>query len=155
MQASPLFSLTSALPIAAQWIGLITLVILGLVAIYGVFDGAVKTRTKEKDTLEEKLISTFRERVGQLEQSLKETVVDLEKMRGELIKLKTENLLLTSILKGRDDDSIKYREQVLEAIKLAPEILELSRNHQRDMEHLLRSMDILSLRVSKGEEVKQ
>lgn len=105
-----------------------TAFVIGLVALWGLFDTRTKQRRKELDEQEDRLITLLKEEISQLKKSQEEGEIrvremsekytkELRDLRDKIIKVNGENEILKALLEGRDKTSLEFQKQGFEAIK--------------------------------------
>jgi predicted RNase H-like nuclease (RuvC/YqgF family) len=135
------------------WAGIISLVVFGAVAIYGLFDKRNKERTKEVNGSEDRLIDILQKTVSELETKVNKQSKDIENLTVEVHELKKDNEKYIKIFQGRDDATKEYQAKGLEAISKIDEmhnsmstLVESIKNTNSAMEKLIslvgKSMDI-------------
>lgn len=107
------------------WLAVVTFVVVGGVAIYGIFDKARRERTKQvedqADQAGSKLVNILQETVDELDKKVTEQsrqIVTLEKKVGDLEKTNED---LTKVLQGRDQQTQDFYKQSAEARMLITE----------------------------------
>jgi uncharacterized coiled-coil DUF342 family protein len=144
-----------------SWLGFIGMSVLGVLAVVGFFDKGKKSRERDADEVENRLIGLFKEQIAQLEKK----VADLEKKTNDqscTIASLTEKILITEetnemlkeMLVGRDAESKDFRERADKAIGKVDhiengnkEILKSINNLYTIMEKLLESNNKTSPKV--------
>lgn len=107
------------------WLGLVFMFIIAITNFKLTRDKTIKERTKEVDSLDQKLISGLKETVGQLEKKV-QLLEDQHSKNAELItQLSASNQTMRDILQGRDKDSLEFQRQGLETMKLFGEVSKL------------------------------
>lgn len=103
------------------WLGLIAMVVLGGVAIYGLVDKTMRDRRKDVNAAADDLVGILSKTVEELKAKVGEMEKDLEKTNIAITELKKENETLVKVLQGRDDATLKFQQEVLEAVQLGEE----------------------------------
>lgn len=110
--------LSNAIP---AWIGVLTIIALGLVSIYGLFDKAQADKKKSLEKSEDRLVNILQETVDHLELKLDKAMEDIETLNTKVESLQKENETLTDVLQGRDKKTEEFYRQVFDSIKVSQE----------------------------------
>jgi len=101
------------------WVTALTLIIFGLVALIGIFDRNMRDRRKETDAQEDRIIDLYKVEIEELNKSLAKTNKEIEILKAKMLKLETENSVMTKLIQGRDTEAIKYRERGIQTMDMA------------------------------------
>jgi len=113
----------------AGWIGVIGVIVVGGVAVWGLIDKTMRDRRKDAIDAADDVIVVLKEKVEILEKKVK----TLEDEQGVHIKQITElratNETLTKILQGRDDKTIEFQRGVTQNVAEIHEIVKATEEH--------------------------
>jgi hypothetical protein len=101
------------------WIGVLTVLVFGAVAIYGLFDKRQRERRKETDGSEDRLMDILSKTVTELQKKVDKQTSDIDGLIKEVGELKRDNEKYIKIFQGRDETTTKFYEQAFESMKLA------------------------------------
>lgn len=103
---------------AGGWIGLLTTVVVGIFALITLLDRSSASRRKEKDELDEGLITSLKETIAEmsrkidvLENNQKENVASINQLLGE-------NNIMKRLLENRDERSLAAQAAAIETNQL-------------------------------------
>lgn len=119
------------------WLGIATAVIVGFVAIFGVFDTKFRARRKVVDGTEDRIISLLQTEVGELTKKVDLQSQEILMLRGEIGIVKTENVTLMKVLQGRDERAEKFYAQSAENIAISKQTNEIVKALSEDMRKLI------------------
>lgn len=122
----------------------ITLVIVGGVAIYGIADKTMRDRRKDALEAADGLIGTLQKTIVELEDRLKTVEVDYKSMSTQMAALHVANETLTKVLQGRDDNSIQFQSKVFEAVNLAQDTNKIVRALENGVEKMVKATEHLA-----------
>ena len=106
-----------------DWLALTAMVLMGGFAGYGVFDRERKKREKEGDEADDRLISLLKGTVESLEKQVNKMQSQVSELSTKVQKLQTENDMLRGILQGRDSNTKKIQDEMVENIQRNKETL--------------------------------
>ena len=107
-----------------EWVLIGTAVIVGFIALWGVLDKALRDRSKEKTSLEDKIRELYQTESKELQEKIENLVVEVK-------RLTTENEVITKIFQGRDNQTIEFQKQGFEVMKQFAETSQvISETHQ-------------------------
>ena len=109
--------MTNLLVQSGTFLTLATVVVLGAVAVFGLWDKKAKERRKDVDGEEDRLIKLLKENVDNLIKKVDQQETDIKKLTKKVQDLEHENTLLVRVLQGRDEETQKFYQQAYEAIK--------------------------------------
>lgn len=101
--------------------GVATLVFLGLLAAWGIWDKTLRDRRKEAVAGAEDVIELLEKKVQVLTGRVDELEDEQEEHIRQIRELKATNDTLTKILQGRDEATLAFQREVLNAVKLGVE----------------------------------
>jgi len=125
------------------WLGIITLIIVGAVAVWGVIDKTMRDRRKEALEAADGLINTLKEQIETLTGRVDDLEEEQELHIKQLTELKATNELLTKILQGRDETTLAFQRQMLEAVKIGSETNSIVRNTESQIGKLTEAIGSL------------
>jgi seryl-tRNA synthetase len=106
-----------------EWLGLIAIASVGILAVIGVFDKTRKGVRSETDKAETELIAVLKETVEALKEKIESYEVRIKKqdekiteIKESFIRVEAENKTLKQVFQGIDKDSVKYREKGLKSM---------------------------------------
>lgn len=100
-------------------IAIVTLIVAGAFAVYGLWDKNARERRRESDTSEDRLIDLLKKTVDELEKKVNKQTTDIETLTKQMKHLEKENETLVKVLQGRDDQTQQFYKQMLDSIKVA------------------------------------
>lgn len=100
-------------------LAVITVIVVGAVALWGVIDRKMRDRRKEALDGAEDVIGILKEKVEALTTRVNDLEDEQEEHIRQIRELKATNETLTKILQGRDEATIAFQQQVLAAAKIA------------------------------------
>ncbi len=99
----------------------ITLVVVGLVAIYGLLDREFKTRMKEKlgeeNSLDDRIKTLYKEESAAQEKRITDLTKKLLVMEEDIKRLSTENRVMRDVLQGKDSQSVEFQKMGMDSMK--------------------------------------
>lgn len=98
-------------------------IILGFVALYGLFDKQLKDRNKEKDGLEDRIRSLYKEESAAQEEKITNLTQKVDELQKKLEKISIENRIMKDLIQGKDQMTQEFQKQGFEAIKQSATIL--------------------------------
>lgn len=101
----------------------------GFLYLAGVFGKAKVDNFKDAEKANQYVITALQQKIGILEK-------DMTDMGTRLDTLQVENKTFRDVLTGRDPQTILFQQQGFEAMKAVPEILDLTRNTNKNIERL-------------------
>lgn len=119
----------------------ITLEIAGLVAIWGLFDAKLKSRTKEKDELEERIAKLYKSEIEALNNKMDGQANDIAEMKLTVTRLSGENKLMRELLTGQDKDTQAWRGRTEQAMILVQEVAKLSAMNGKKSEKAIEGIE--------------
>ncbi len=99
-------------PIA--WVGLIFATVGAGFAAYLVY-------TKQRDGVDDRLITLLKETVDALDEKVNKQSKDIEELTTKVNDLEKENGTLIEILQGRDKNTLEFQKQMLETMRVVME----------------------------------
>lgn len=109
----------------AGWIGIIGVIVVGGVAVWGLIDKAMRDRRKDAIDAADDVIVVLKEKVEILEKKVK-TLEDEQSVHiKQITELRATNETLTKILQGRDDRTLDFQRVVIESTQNVAEIHEI------------------------------
>jgi len=119
------------------WVGIGTAVVIGIVAIFGVFDTQFRSRRKVVDGTEDRIILLLQTEVGELIKKVNAQEKEIITLRTEIRTVKTENDTLMKVLQGRDDRAEKFYTQSAESMALSKQTNQIVMALSDDMRNLI------------------
>lgn len=107
--------------------GVLTLIVLGLLAAWGIYDKTLRDRRKEAVAGADDVIRLLKEQVDALSNRVQDLEDEQEIHIRQITELKATNETLTKILQGRDEATLAFQREVLAAVKLGGETNEITR----------------------------
>ena len=132
-----------------QWLSVITVEIIGLVAVYGLFDNKYRERQREKDEQEDRIIKLYQTEVEQLKNKLDTYEAELKLLRSDISKMSGENKIMRDLLTGRDMDTSAWRERTEKSMDLTTEIGMLAVANGKKMDACLQTVQTCSMMIER------
>lgn len=104
------------------WAATLGFIITGAFALYSMFDKTLRSRKKEANVTDDRLISLLKDEVSVLQRKSEQQSQDIESMKVLLLELKKENEVLRMIFQNRDPESVAMREEAKAAMKIISQI---------------------------------
>jgi len=127
---------------------IVTLVVGGAVAVYGLWDKNVRDRRKDGDQSEDRLIDLLKKTVDELEKKVNQQAADIKVITTKMQHLEKENQTLVKVLQGRDDATQQFYRQMLESIKVTQSthdtVTTLAKSVQDTVTNMTRLIELLS-----------
>ena len=127
-----------------DWFAIAGIIIVGVVAIFGLVDREKKKRDDSLDAADDRLIKLLQGTVTSLEKQVNKLSMQVGDLSGKVSKLQTENDILRSILQGKDDDSEAYRKGVNNALIKADKTHNIVKDNSSDLKLISKSMEKLA-----------
>lgn len=113
-----------------QWLSVLLLnlsvVVIGILAIAGIFDRRTKERQRESQELEDRVRALYKEEVTQQKTEINELRIEVANLKDRSIKMEAENQLMKELLQGRDGDSVQFRERAEHTMELVDKLSEIA-----------------------------
>lgn len=93
-------------------------IVVGFIAVYGLFDRQIRERNKERDALEDRVRLLYKEEAVAQEEKINQLSTKIDILEKDLTKISAENKLMKDLLQGRDKGTVDYQKQGLLAMKL-------------------------------------
>lgn len=103
---------------ASGWVGLITTIIIGVFSLIALFDRTVAARRKEKDALDESLISTLKATISELTNKIEKMDLAQKENSATINRLLGENNIMKTLLQGRDEQTVLANKAAIETNKI-------------------------------------
>ncbi len=94
------------------------MVILGVLAIYGLFDRKKRALRKEEEQTGDRVMVLMRAEVTELTKKVNTQQKDIVDLNEKVDRLVTENKTLKDVLQGRDDQSKKFYQDAYAAMEV-------------------------------------
>lgn len=127
-----------------DWLALAGMVILGVIAVFGLIDREKKKRDQTIDAADDRLIKLLQGTVSSLEKQVNKLSMKVGDLSGKVNKLQTENDILRSILQGKDDDSEQYRKGVNRALTKADKTHEIVGSNSKYLNKINKNIERLA-----------
>lgn len=115
-------SLINSIPnIFLGWIGVLTVLVVGGLAVWGLIDRQLRDRRKDALDAADGLINTLQETIDELKGRVKDLEDEHKEHTRQIGEMKATNDTLTKILQGRDENTVAFQHKVLEATGTAKE----------------------------------
>lgn len=124
-----------------SWLAVGTVIVLGLVALFGIFDKRRGEIKKDENDTEDRLIKLFKEERDQLNKRVDDQnklIGDLEK---KVDKMTHENELLIAVLQGKDEASKQFQKDAYESMAKLNVLLDLGKVNNENITKLITLMD--------------
>ncbi len=135
----------------SPWFEVITLSLLGLFALWGIFDKAKKQLNTEKDKMELDVINLLKEQVEALEKKVNNQEKTIRDLQGKVLKFEGENTILKNLLQGRDEESAEFKKKGFEAMERTQHV---ERIMERVEKNLAAITEIIKFQVTVSPKVK-
>lgn len=120
-----------------RWLEIAGFIIVGFVAVYGLFDARARSRSQTLNEQEDRVIKLYETEVERLRERIEELANQVSGLERQILTARTENATLTKILQGRDEDSVEYRKMGIESMKRGEVMMEILKSGES------RSIEIL------------
>lgn len=144
------------------FITLTGLFVVGLVAMYGVFDKKMKSKIVEEDGLDDRIRALYKEESDAQSKKISILTSKLEGLEKDIEKMLNENRLFKDIFQGRDSQTIEFQKQGFEAMKttgdmkiLMIEQKQVSLENKREIMMVNKNVERLALAIEKHLKVIQ
>lgn len=128
---------------------ILTLDVLGLFAIIGLFEKGRRDQMKQKDEQIEILIQTMKDRIDLLSTEVKEAKDEAKGATVKFEKMKSENDTLIKVLQGRDETMQKFIADGFGAMRLGAQTHDLAVQNNGYLKKLAESMAELNKALAK------
>lgn len=102
-------------------VGVLGLVVLGIFALIGFLNPKVRERNKELNDTEDRLIKTLKDEVAVLTTKLDTLQETFHNQTLQVAELTTKYEVLAQVFQGRDEDSVRYRAEGRETMRIVSE----------------------------------
>jgi len=136
-----------------SFIGLATVAgifVVGLIALWGIIDKQIRDRRKAALDGADDVIGILKEKVQVLEDKVRDLEEERDEHTGQIRELKATNETLTKILQGRDEATLAFQREVLEAVKTIGEVQGIVCAVEKQIGTMAESIDRLSKAVEAG-----
>lgn len=116
-------------------------VILGGVALYGIFDKRRGEVKKEENAVEDRLISLMKQEREELNKRLDEQDQVITELETKVDKMTHENELLIKVLQGKDEASKQYQKDAYVAMGKLDILLDLAKVNNDNITKLISIID--------------
>jgi hypothetical protein len=89
------------------WAAVITLVLVGIFALLGIFDKVTKQKRQDANQLDDRLITLLKGEVDALTRKVTDNEVRMVEMENKLTLYAHENEVLRNVMQGRDPETVK------------------------------------------------
>jgi TolA-binding protein len=117
-----------------------TALVVGAVAIFGLWDKKQKERRAEVDKEEDRLIKILEKTVGELTNKVNSQDQAINELRKKVGELEHENTLLIKVLQGRDEQTQEFYEKAYAAMQVIQEshslIAEMANDVKKHSTHM-------------------
>lgn len=113
---------------------IITFVIVGAFAVYGIWDKVKRDRQKDTDGTEDRLIDLLKKTVDELEKKVNKQTTDIAELTKKVTHLERENETLVRVLQGRDEQTKEFYKQAFDSMKLAQQTHDVVTTLAKNME---------------------
>lgn len=103
-------------------VGLIIALVVGLIAIYGLFDKKVKDKLGEENTLEDRIRNLYKEESDAQTKKITDLTEKVNSLEKEMTRVSDENKVFKDVFQGRDSQTLEFQRQGFDAIKKANEL---------------------------------
>jgi len=104
----------------------LSVVVVGVLAIAGIFDRRTKERQKESQDLEDRVRALYKEEVTQQKTEISELRAEVANLKDRSIKMEAENQIMKELLQGRDGETIQFRERAEYTMELVNKLSEIA-----------------------------
>lgn len=145
-------NLFSSLPNTLMgWVAVLTVVVVGGVAVYGIWDRKAKERKKEVDDGEDRLIDILQKTVTELEGKVNKQTDDIKNLTQQVELLNRDNKNYIDIFRGRDEQTQQFYKQGFESMKITQEnhdlLTTVATSIQNTNDNMTKLIDILGKHV--------
>lgn len=132
------------------WIGILTVVIVGILGAWGIFDRTMRDRRKDALDGADDIIGVLEKKIQLLEGRVTELENEREIHTTQITELKATNETLTKILHGRDETTMAFQHRVLEATGTAKETNGIVKKMEESVKTMAEAMTRLASAIEKG-----
>lgn len=123
------------------WIEIGAFLIVGLISLWGIFDGRKKDLHREKDDMEVGVINLLKEQIAVLDRKVSEQSHIIADLQERILKISSENRVMRDILQEKDKETVSYRRAAIEAMKKGDETFKRLNKIEKNIEDLLKIID--------------
>lgn len=116
-------------------------VVLGIVALFGVFDKRRREIRNEENGTEDRVIKLLKTEVEELTKKVNKQTADLENLTAEVEKLKAENHTLVQVLQGKDAATIQFQKDAYMAMGQIKDLVATSKQTSESVTKLATLME--------------
>lgn len=124
-----------------SWLVIGAAVVLGGVALYGLFDKRRGEVKKEETAVEDRLIALMKQEREELNKRLDEQDDTITELEAKVDKMTHENELLVKVLQGKDEASLKFQKDAYEAMGKLNLVFELGKSTSENLGKLITLLD--------------
>lgn len=125
----------------AGWAGLLTIILVGVFALIGIFDKVRKQREEDANKVDDRLIKLLKDQIEALERRVTALDKELLETKTSLQTMQIENKTLRDVLQGRDGALQDYMKTGLSAMAEIHEVLKLTRENGKNIERLYKAIE--------------
>lgn len=104
-------------------VGILSLAVIGLLALFGLFNRAGKQKADETNKADDRLIGLLQGTVSQLEKKVGEQASLIKSMGDRMTALESDNKLMRDLLQGRDERTQMLIDKGLETLSALSELM--------------------------------
>lgn len=123
------------------WMGALAIIIAGGVAIYGQADRMWRDRKKTDGDADDRLINILKQTVEELTVKVETQNQKIADLTVKVDSLERDNKTLTTVLQGRDGQTIEFQKQVLAAVVKGNQTHEIVSSTNANVERLCKLME--------------
>lgn len=109
--------------IIPAWAQEVAIVVIGIASAIYLIQQFLSSRKRDTDQADLKLVTILQGTVDALEKKVKDMEKDQGLLKRDLLKIQTENELMTKILQGRDDSSLRIHQDTTRALNENSQVL--------------------------------
>lgn len=123
------------------WIGILTAVAVGAVALFGLVDKRKREVRSEENDTEDRLIKLFKEERDHLNKRVDEQNRLIGELEIKVDKMTHENEILIRVLQGKDDTTKKFQQEAYASMEKLNMLFELSKVSNENITKLITLID--------------
>lgn len=136
-------------------IAVATAVVVGAVALYGLWDERARKRRHAVDGEEDRLIALLTTTVQELEKKVNHQGQEIERLSKKVNDLESENGILIEVLQGRDKQTQKFYEEAFKTMELSKDthilVKSLHETNKDTNENIKKLIDVIGTQANKSQ----
>lgn len=132
-----------------NWVTIIGLIATGLVAGFGVFDARIRTRRKDENDIEDRVITLLKEQNTQLTVKINDYEQKFTSLNEKVAKVEAQNQLMKEILQGVDKESVDYKQQGRQAMETIQQLAEVAASNGKKTDKVMEAVQATNKNVER------